>query len=147
LYYVSLFIRQGLKRKSLKGVTLAKKILIKVIDSKLKATLNESPTANLIWQALPIKARVNMWGDEIYFEIPVKAELEENAKEVVEKGDLGYWPTGTAFCIFFGPTPVSQGDEIRPASAVNVIGKIEGDLEELRSVRDGEEIEIEVFKK
>jgi hypothetical protein len=86
---------------------------------------------------------VNTWGDEIYFKIPVTSALDETAREVVEKGDLGYWPTGRAFCIFFGPTPASQGDEIRPASAVNIVGKVEGDTDLFKRVRDGENIKLE----
>lgn len=121
---------------------MAKQIFIKVKNIKLRAMLNESSTAKLIWQALPITAKVNTWGNEIYFEIRVKAELEEQAKEIVEQGDLAYWPPGRAFCIFFGPTPASEGEEIRPASAVNVIGKVEGELTGLKAVRDGEAIEV-----
>merc|ERR1711964_20706 len=101
-----------------------------VMDSEL----NDSQTAAQIWDALPITASGSTWGDEIYFSIPVDAELE-NGKEVVEVGDLGYWPPGTAFCIFFGPTPMSQGDEIRPASAVNVVGKLIGDATAFKKVR------------
>jgi hypothetical protein len=87
----------------------------------------ESPeTARAIWDALPLEARASTWGDEIYFSIPVDAEAED-PWEVVEMGDLGYWPPGSAFCIFFGPTPASRGDEIRPASPVNVVGRIEGE--------------------
>ncbi|MGR3175930.1 MAG: cyclophilin-like family protein [Candidatus Scalindua sp.] len=86
---------------------------------------------------------MNTWGEEIYFEIPVKSVLDDTAKEVVGKGDLGYWPTGKAFCIFFGPTPASQGDEIRPASAVNIVGRVEGDVEMFKSVRDGTNIKLE----
>ena len=82
-------------------------------------------------------------GREIYFTIPVISALDETAKEVVEKGDLGYWPTGKAFCIFFGPTPASQGDEIRPASAVNIVGRVEGNKEVFKNVRDGENIKLE----
>jgi hypothetical protein len=69
--------------------------------------------------------------------------LDETAKEVVEKGDLGYWPTGKAFCIFFGPTPASQGDEIRPASAVNIVGRVEGNTDVFKGVHDGENIKLE----
>ena len=82
-------------------------------------------------------------GREIYFTIPVISALDETAKEVVEKGDLGYWPTGKAFCIFFGPTPASQGDEIRPASAVNIVGRVEGNTDVFKNVRDGENIKLE----
>jgi hypothetical protein len=86
---------------------------------------------------------VNTWGDEIYFEIPVTSALDETAREIVEKGDLGFWPTGRAFCIFFGPTPASQGDEIRPASAVNIVGRVEGNTDLFKRVRDGENIKLE----
>jgi hypothetical protein len=85
---------------------------------------------------------VNTWGQEIYFSIPVTVELE-NGKEVVNAGDIGYWPPGKAFCIFFGPTPASRGDEIRGASKVNVFGKVIGDLEILLRVEDGEKIFVE----
>src|SRR5437870_5817918 len=88
------------------------------------AVLNDSGTATAIWDALPIEAPAQTWGDEIYFGIGVKA-APELPREVVELGDLAYWPPGNAFCIFFGPTPMSQGDEIRPASAVNVVGRID----------------------
>ncbi len=103
----------------------------------------ENPeTARAIWEALPIEARVSTWGDEIYFSIPVEAE-EENPKEVVEMGDLGYWPPGSAFCIFFGRTPASRGDEIRPASPVNVVGRISGDPMIFKKVRGGEKVTLE----
>ena len=83
------------------------------------------------------------WGDEIYFDVPVHAGLDDTAREVVDKGDLGYWPSGPAFCIFFGPTPMSRGEEIRPASAVNVFGKVAGDLSVLKKVRSGSAIVVE----
>jgi hypothetical protein len=106
------------------------------------AELNDSKTADAIWDALPITARGNTWGDEIYFGIPVSAD-EENGKEVVEMGDIAYWPPGSAFCIFFGPTPASRGNEIRPASAVNVVGKVIGDAKAFKSVRSGEQVTLE----
>lgn len=106
------------------------------------AELNETSTAEAIWNALPIEAQANTWGDEIYFSIPVHLE-EENAREVVEKGDLGYWPPGNAFCIFFGCTPASRGDEIRPASPVNVLGHVEGDPTVFKGVRSGEKVMLE----
>lgn len=110
----------------------------------VEATLtDESPdTAKRIWEALPIEARANTWGDEIYFGIPVDAD-PENPREVVDLGDLAYWPPGNAFCIFFGRTPASRGDEIRPASAVNVFGKVEGDPKVFKKVRSGDGIRIE----
>ena len=109
-----------------------KNILIKLGDLKITAVLNGSETAGKIWDALPIKSFTSTWGDEVYFQIPVKAKIESGfAKEVVEIGEIGFWPEGSCFCIFFGETPVSKPGEIRPASAVNIIGKIEGDWEDL----------------
>lgn len=120
-----------------------KRIRIIAGDVSAVAELMDSETSEAIWDALPIENTVNTWGEEIYFDIPVDSPLDETAKEVVEKGDLGYWPTGKAFCIFFGPTPASQGDEIRPASAVNIVGKVEGDVKVFKSIRDGANIKLE----
>ena len=114
-------------------------------DVEVRAELNDSETARKIAQALPIEARANTWGDEIYFGIPVSCE-EEDPKEVVELGDLGYWPPGTAFCIFFGPTPASRGEEIRPASAVNIVGRVQSDPKVLKTVRSGQKVRIEALK-
>jgi hypothetical protein len=104
---------------------------------------DESPrTAQAIWDALPLEAKASTWGDEIYFSIPVDV-APENPREVVEMGDLGYWPPGSAFCIFFGPTPASKGDKIRPASPVNVFGRIEGDPRVFTSVSNGDLVRLE----
>jgi hypothetical protein len=119
-----------------------KKINISAQPVVMEAELNNSETAQMIWDALPIEERGSTWGDEIYFSISVNADAE-NPQEVVELGDLGYWPPGTAFCIFFGPTPMSQGDEIRPASAVNVIGKLIGDPKAFNQVKNGTTVKIE----
>jgi len=107
----------------------------------MDATLNESATASEIWDALPITARANIWGDEIYFAIPVH-RAEEKAKATVGLGDLGYWPPGNAFCIFYGPTPMSRGDEIRPASPVNIVGKVVGDAKAFKQVSSGTKVTI-----
>jgi len=112
---------------------------------ELEAELNDSPTAKAIAQALPITATVQTWGDEIYFPILVSMELEPDAKSVVSVGDIGYWPRGKAFCIFFGPTPISRGDEIVPASAVNIVGRVKGDAKLLKEAKDGDEIKIELM--
>ena len=122
---------------------MGKRINILVGDLKVEAELNDSKTARLIWETLPIEAKVNTWGEEIYFAIPVKTGLEEGAREVVSFGELGYWPTGHAFCIFFGPTPASRGDEIRAASAVNVLGKVLTDPKVFLKVKDGVKIALE----
>lgn len=107
------------------------------------AELNDSPTAAAIQKALPIEAGVNTWGHEIYFAIPVVQGLDDTAVAIVQIGDLGYWPTGRAFCIFFGPTPASNGDEIRPASAVNLIGRVLGEAKDFVQVQAGELVRIE----
>ena len=103
---------------------------------KLTAALNDSPTATQVWDALPIEASANIWGDEIYFRIPVQAD-EHDAVEVVDMGAVAYWPPGQALCLFFGLTPASVGDEIRPASPVNVLGAIEGDPAALKATPPG----------
>lgn len=120
---------------------MGKKMAIDAGGVSAEAELNDTETAAMIWDALPVEARANTWGDEVYFDIPVSTGLE-NAVEVVEVGDLGYWPQGAAFCIFFGPTPMSRGDEIRPASAVNVVGKVIGDATAFRAVSDGETVKL-----
>jgi uncharacterized protein len=118
---------------------------IRITAGKVQATadLNDSVTADAIWNALPIKARANTWGDEIYFSIPVHLEEAADAKAVVEMGDLGYWAPGSALCIFFGPTPVSRGSEIRPASPVNVFGRVKGDATAFKAVPSGASIVID----
>lgn len=118
-----------------------KKITIAAGGVVATASLNDSATAQAIWDALPIRAAANTWGDEIYFAIPVHRD-EEDGKAVVDLGDLGYWPPGNAFCIFFGPTPASRGNEIRPASAVNVVGKVDGDPTVFKQVRAGTTVVI-----
>ena len=119
-----------------------RKIRITAGSVEVEANLDGSATARRIWDALPLSAPAETWGDEIYFSIPVRLG-EENPRDVVEMGDLGYWPPGTAFCIFFGPTPASRGGEIRPASAVNVFGRIVGDPKVFKRVRSGTTVRIE----
>jgi len=121
---------------------MVKRIRIKAGLIEAVAELNDTRTAQAIWEALPIKARASLWGEEVYFEIPVSLKLEAG-QEVVSTGDLGYWPEGSAFCIFFGPTPASRGDEIRPASAVTVFGKITGDAAIFKQVASGAKVTIE----
>ena len=121
---------------------MKRQIIIKAGSVKAKAEIDDSRTADAIWKALPIKGTANLWGDEIYFEIPVEMKLE-NGKALVSAGDLGYWPSGSCFCIFFGPTPMSKGNEIRPASAVNVFGKVIGDAKIFRQVKEGQPVILE----
>jgi hypothetical protein len=118
-------------------------IAITTANVRIQAELNDNPTAKAIADALPIKAKAQRWGGEIYFAIPVQTQLEADARDVLRAGELGYWPPGSAFCIFFGPTPASQGDEIRAASPVNVIGNINGDLSQLWDIPADTDIFIE----
>ena len=106
------------------------------------ATLSATQTANAIWDALPIEGHGSRWGEEIYFSIPLTCG-PESPREVVEMGDLGYWPPGSAFCIFFGPTPASHGSEIRPASPVNVFGRIDGDATVFKTVPSSSRVKVE----
>ena len=121
---------------------MANRIRITAGPVTASATLNDSSTARAIWDALPIEVPGSTWGDEIYFGIPVQ-KGEEDAKAVVDVGDLGYWPPGHAFCIFFGPTPASRGDEVRPASPVNVVGRVEGDATVFKKVASGTRVRLE----
>ena len=109
---------------------------------EVTAELYDTQTADLVWDALPITASGSTWGDEIYFRTPVSAE-EQDAVPTVDMGAVAYWPPGQAICLFFGPTPMSVGDEIRPASPVNVFGRIEGDPTVLKAVPSGSEVRVE----
>ena len=120
---------------------MVKKVRIIAGAIEAEAELNDTRTAQTIWEALPIKGHVNLWGDEIYFSIPINLKLEAG-QEVVSIGDLGYWPDGSAFCIFFGPTPISRVNEIRPASPVTVFGAVIGDATTFKKVAKGTEINI-----
>ena len=121
---------------------MKRQIKIKVGSIIALAELLDTKAADTIWQVLPFSNRVNTWGDEIYFSIPVKLELEAG-QETVNSGDLGYWPPGSAFCIFFGPTPVSVEGEIRAASAVDIFGKLIDDAAIFKGVKSGEQIVVE----
>jgi len=118
------------------------KIVLKVEDLSLEAELLDTPTGRRIGEALPLEGSVNVWGDEIYFDIPLTIAQEPGASQDVEVGDLGYWPAGPAFCIFFGPTPVSTGDQPRAYSPVNVFGRLLDNPDSLKTVSDGATIKI-----
>lgn len=118
-------------------------LLITINDLSYRAELTDSSTAQKLWDALPIEGKANIWGEEIYFEIPVSAPQEPGAREAVEVGTIAYWPAGNAFCIFFGRTPISRGEEPRAYSPVNLLGKIEGDVAGLKGVRQGAAVRLE----
>lgn len=119
------------------------KIIIKAGDIELLATLYETATAQKIYQNLPLQGKVNRWGDEIYFTIPVSIESEPEARSKVQIGELGYWPVGKAFCIFWGPTPASNGSDPVAASPVNIFGKVDGDAKLCATISSGTKITIE----
>jgi len=124
---------------------MQERICIEAGGVEFHAVLNDTATARAIMDALPITGEANRWGGEIYFSIPVKAPLESGARDVLKAGEIGYWPPGTALCLFFGPTPASEGKEIRAASDVNIVGRIEGKLDELWNVPDGAAVLITRF--
>ena len=138
-------------QKNLKsdGINMTNKIKVKVPNKQINATVefsNESPkTVKKILEVLPIKGSVNTWGEEIYFNINISIELEENARSEADIGEVGYWDSGTAFCIFFGKTPASGSDNKPKAiGPVNMLGKIiDIDPKKLLEVNDGDEILLE----
>jgi hypothetical protein len=122
---------------------MERKIKITAGTVEAEADLLTTSTADAIWDALPLESTCNLWGDEIYFTISLSQGLEPDARETVDNGDLGFWPQGPAFCIFFGPTPISSGSEIKPASAVNVFGRVVGDPAVFKQVSSGTAVRVE----
>jgi len=119
---------------------------IKITIGKLAvfAELNGSRTAKWIWNCLPVVSKTQLWGEEVYFNITPKIEIEKGcARDIVEPGDVAYWPQGPCMCLFFGMTPHSKPGEIKPASTVNVFGKIEGDPHILSTVKEGELVKVQ----
>lgn len=120
------------------------RVIISFATWRVEAEIFDTPTGRAVYEALPLKRNVINWGQEIYFEVPVHTPLEEGAKAEVSVGDLGYWPNMPAFCIFFGPTPVSTGNRPVAASPVNVFGRLlEADPERLSRIREGENVVVE----
>jgi hypothetical protein len=119
------------------------KIRITVKDIVLDAELFDTATARAVADALPLEVKPNEWGDEFYFEVPVRMPLDGTATTKVEVGDVGYWPPGNALAVFFGPTPMSSGPDPVPASAVNLVGRINGDAAALKKAKGAAEIRIE----
>lgn len=119
-------------------------IILKTEKDNIEIDLNDTKTARRVLESLPFSSSCNRWGDEIYFSIPVESELEEDAAEIIEVGDVAYWPPGKAFCIFFGPTPASTTDKPQAASPVNIIGSIKdkSDIDVLKDIRSGSEVEV-----
>lgn len=119
------------------------KIRIQWPQGELQAELRDTPTAQSLLAALPLQSKASTWGDEVYFSVPFAAEREADASEVVPKGAVCYWLDGSSVALLFGPTPVSVGDECRLISTANIVGQIEGDCTLLKSVRSGDQIQLE----
>ncbi len=122
---------------------MPKPIVIVAGSLRVEAELNDTPCAQALAKALPIRGRANLWGEEIYFRSGVACGLDEGARETLAVGELAYWPPGQAFCIFLGPTPASEADEPRAASEVNPIGQLERGVDLLLNVQDGQPLTIE----
>ena len=110
----------------------------------VSATLEDTPTARALVEALPANAKAQTWGEEVYFELPVRAKLEASAKQVVPPGSVCFWVEGSSLALPWGRTPVSQGDESRLVTRCNLLGAIDGDPRRLASVRDGDTITLTI---
>jgi len=126
---------------------LSKTIEVVLNETVIEATLNDTKTAKKLLKILPVKSEINLWGNEIYFEIPMEADLE-NGKELMDIGNIAFWPSGNAFCIFFGPTPAGDGTQPRAISSVTVIGKITGEnwIDKIKKIKSEDIIEIRIKK-
>ena len=121
------------------------KIKLSWDDGELTATLRDTPTSRKLLKALPCESSCNTWGDEVYFSVPMESPLEADARQVVEPGTVCFWVEGNSLALPFGPTPISVGDECRLAARVNLMGKCEGDLKVLGTIRDGDTIRVETI--
>ena len=119
------------------------RIRVRWDQGEVVGVLEDTPTARKVYEALPCSCQAHTWGQEVYFELPVQAELEDGAQQVVDPGTICFWVEGAALALPFGPTPISQGAECRLVTACNVLGKLEGDPAALGSVRDGDAIHVE----
>lgn len=117
------------------------KIIFETPRIKFEGTINDSETAKRIAENLPFESKVNTWGDEIYFKIPISC-APENATVMVQVGDIAFWPEGDCLCVFFGRTPVSADNNPKPASEVTIVGKVSGDVSPLKRIKSGEKITV-----
>ena len=119
-----------------------RKLQMTISDVVIRAELFETPTADAIYGSLPFSATANTWGDEVYFSVPASVSKEEDARAVVEAGELAFWVEGSSIAIGYGPTPISHGDEIRLAAPTNIWGRALDDVRLLASVNNGDAIEV-----
>ena len=120
-----------------------KKCKITIDKIIFEVVLFNSPTANKIWNSLPISSNIKTWGKEIYFYTDVVANKQSNSKSIIEFGEIAYWPTGKVIAIGFGKTPISEKDEIRLADDCNIWGETKFDLKKLENIAEGQPIKIE----
>jgi len=122
-----------------------REILIQSGTITIKGFLYDTPTANLVWNALPITSKAHRWGDEVYFNTGIVTKLEPDATDVVEPGTICFWVEGNSVAIPFGRTPVSVGDECRLITNVNIIGRLTDDPKILSQIHEGDEIELKIL--
>lgn len=121
-----------------------RRVRLRAGDVELFARLRETPTSEALWMLLPVEGRAARWGEEFYFRVPAMlADREDDAREVMEVGEIGYWVEGQAIAVFFGPTPASRADEPRAIAPVNVLGAIERNAESLSRLPDGVVFHVE----
>lgn len=122
-----------------------KTLILKIGPISLVAELLDTPTAKEILKHVPFTSSVNTWGDEVYFETPISVSKETNAKDIVEAGELAFWVEGSCIAIGFGPTPISQGNEIRLAAKTNIWGQSLTDVKLLSKAKDGDPVSVEIY--
>ena len=120
-----------------------KKIKIKFLNCSIDIDLYDTQTSNLIWESCPIESVISTWGDEVYFDTKIQTIKEENAKDIINKGEIAFWVEGSSIAIGFGPTPISHDNEIRLVTKTNIIGKTSSDLSLLSMVNSGEIVIVE----
>ncbi|TDJ20284.1 MAG: hypothetical protein E2O62_01255 [Gammaproteobacteria bacterium] len=122
-----------------------KTLILKIGPISLVAELLDTPTAKEILKHVPFTSSVNTWGDEVYFDTPINVSKETNAKDIVEAGELAFWVEGSCIAIGFGPTPISQGNEIRLAAKTNIWGQSLTDVKLLSKAKDGDPVSVEIY--
>ncbi len=122
-----------------------KKLILRIGPISLVAELLDTPTAKEILKHVPFTSSVNTWGNEVYFDTPISVSKETDAKDIVEAGELAFWVEGSCIAIGFGPTPISQGNEIRLAAKTNIWGHSLTDVKLLTKAKDGDPVSVEIY--